>query len=438
MKNKRIVALLLSLSMILAQGQIEGCNVEAKQPQKLSIYRGKTEVLRIVQNGKKKKTGSSYRYQGYNKKVVSITGTGKIKAKKAGTTNVVLVKKSTGKKTKIKVKVVDHVKSLKLLSSTNIVLEQGKKKSIQAVVYPKTAKNRQVSYKSSDSRVVTVNEKGTVQAVATGFATITVTTKGINKKGKKIAKKINVGVLGDTSPIPTPYIPGKEDDVIIIHTPVPSSVPTVTATATAMPTATSQPGSDPEATPSAIPTATATAVPLPTATGKPTQSPSTGGEQEETKNSLQEMIDQIPKPASSTLVAATIVAKGTKGTSTLYFINRNYQGNMHVSVDGIQMSSDSGVAHVLKRMATEVTGKGVSKSVNPGNKQENKYYDEKLQCWMNILWVSRGTLADAWLITNRKKGNKYRLSAWETDTVYGTPYGLIITEGDTTSDIVVY
>ena len=379
-RRRRVAALLagaMLLGEILSAGSISG--VEAKATQTFTIYRGKSASLTITQKGKKTKTGKKYRYRVANKKIATISAKGKVKGKKAGTTKVILQKKSSKKKITIKIKVVDYVKELRLSSASNIMLKAGEKKSVKAVVYPTTAKSRKVVYASSNKSIATVSSAGTVQAVQSGFATVTVTTKGTTKKGKKLSKKIYIYVSEETTPVPTPNVPDAGATVI-----GGGSTP--------------KPGS--------------TATPGATATPAPTERPKT----------LEEAIKEISVPDASTLIAATFVAQDAGATSTLYFINRNYQGTMHVAVDGIDMSSSSSVTNVLHKLETEVLGRNTAVYEGPGD----------------IFRVTRPSLSDAWGIRNTSNGNEYRLMAWEKDTKYGTPYGLIITGGDTTSNIVVY
>lgn len=400
MKEKKRVAMLIAAIMFLIQSigivaPVPNTEIKAKKVQTFVVYRGKSTTLSIVQNKKKVKPGKKYRYYVKNKKIATISKKGKVKGKKAGTTKVTLKKKSNNKKITIKIKVVDYVKELTLGTATNIQLSIGQSKSLRAVVYPKTAKNRKVDYISSNSAIVKVSSTGTVQALQSGFATITVKTKGTTKKGKKISKNIYILVPEDasvapSSPVPTPNVPS--DDATV--------------------------GKD-------------------------------DGKEDDKPKTLEEAIKEIPTPDKSTLIAAKFVVKELvketvdgkekeiEKTSTMYFVNRNYEGTMHVTVDGMDMSSSSGVANVLHRLATEVTGKGVSISINPGNKKENKYYDEKLGLWRDAILVSRPDSSSAWLITNRKNKQQYNLMAWETDKKYNTPYGLIITDGDTTSNIVI-
>lgn len=394
MKEKRKWAVLLVCSLLFAQSiSVFTTNkIEAKGTQTVTVYRGKSVPLTITQKGKKKKTGKKYRYTVANKKIAAISAKGTVKGKKAGTTKVTLQKKTNKKKIVIKVKVVDYVKELRLTSATNIALKEGGTKSVRAVVYPKTAKNRNVEYSSSDRSIATVRSDGTVQAVQSGFATITVKTKGITKKGTKITKKIQIYVTGETKPVPTPKAPDR-DGIVIVN---------IGDTGD-----TGNPGNG--------------------ATAVPSEQPKT----------LEQAIKEIPVPDSSTLLAASFVVKDKDSTSTLYFVNRAYQGAMHIAVDGMDMTSSSGVANALYRLETEVTGKGISVSVNPGNKRENKYYDEKLGLWRDAILVSRQDLSCAWLITNRKNGQEYHLTAWQRDLKYGTPYGVIITDGDTSSRLIV-
>lgn len=397
MKEKRKWAVLLVCSLLFAQSiSVFTTNkIEAKGTQTFTVYRGKSVPLTITQKGKKKKTGKKYRYTVANKKIAGISAKGTVKGKKAGTTKVTLQKKTNKKKIVIKVKVVDYVKELRLTSATNIALKEGGTKSVRAVVYPKTAKNRNVEYSSSDRSIATVRSDGTVQAVQSGFATITVKTKGTTKKGTKITKKIQIYVTGEAKPVPTPKAP--DIDGIVIGN----------KGDTGNTGDTGNPGNG--------------------ATAVPSEQPKT----------LEQAIKEIPVPDSSTLLAASFVVKDKESTSTLYFVNRAYQGTMHIAVDGMDMTSSSGVANALYRLETEVTGKGISVSVNPGNKRENKYYDEKLGLWRDAILVSRQDLSCAWLITNRKNGGEYHLTAWQHDPKYGTPYGVIITDGDTSSRLIV-
>ncbi len=326
--------------------------VENKDGGVFTVYRGKSAALSIRRRGRKVKTGKRFRYRVRNKKIAAVSGRGRVKGKKAGTTTVILQEKSDAGRINVKIRVVDYVKGLRVKPSDNMALGTGEKKKIRAAVRPRTAKNRKIKYISSDKGIAKVSASGTVRAVKSGSATITVRTRGTTKKGKRVSKKIRVYV-GD---------------------------------------------------------------------GIPTQPDISG----------------ISEPDDSTLLAARFVVRDGAGISTLYFVNRRYRGQVHLKIDGMEMGGSGSVEHILHRLATEITGKGVSVSVNPGDKRENKYFDRKYKRWRDAITVSRKSLSDDWLITDRKNGRQYRLRAWERDEKYRTPYGLIVAKGDTTSQIVVY
>lgn len=73
------------------------------------------------------------------------------------------------------------VKSVKL-NKTSQKLLQTQTYTLKATVSPSNATNKAVTYKSSNTKVATVDAKGKVTAKAAGTATITVTTKDGSKK----------------------------------------------------------------------------------------------------------------------------------------------------------------------------------------------------------------------------------------------------------------
>lgn len=70
----------------------------------------------------------------------------------------------------------------------------GETSALKATVKPAKAYDTTVSYKSSDPNIATVDENGTIKAVSSGIATITVTTNSPNKKGKQLSAKCQVKI----------------------------------------------------------------------------------------------------------------------------------------------------------------------------------------------------------------------------------------------------
>ncbi len=70
------------------------------------------------------------------------------------------------------------------LNKKSAYIVKGKTLTLKVTVKPKSATNQKVTWKSSNKKVATVNDKGVIKAIKKGTATITVTTKD----GKKTAK----------------------------------------------------------------------------------------------------------------------------------------------------------------------------------------------------------------------------------------------------------
>ena len=75
------------------------------------------------------------------------------------------------------------------LNKTDLMLEIGGSETLTATVAPADATNKNVTWKSSDATVATVDDNGKVTGVAAGEATITVTTE---EGGKTATCKVSV------------------------------------------------------------------------------------------------------------------------------------------------------------------------------------------------------------------------------------------------------
>ena len=122
-----------------------------------------------------------------NKKIVTVSKSGKITAKKVGKATIT-VKTKLGAKATLQVTVQKKAVQLKKISvnKTKVTLKKGKTFKIVATKSPITAQDK-VTFKTNNKKVATVNSKGVVKAKKAGKATITV------KAGKK-TKKVTITV----------------------------------------------------------------------------------------------------------------------------------------------------------------------------------------------------------------------------------------------------
>jgi len=92
------------------------------------------------------------------------------------------------------------VKSVKL-SQTSITIQKGKIAQLKATVKPKNASNKEVAWKTSDSKIAKVDKSGKVTAVKEGKATITVTSVDGKKTAKCYVTVIKKDDNGSVDPI---------------------------------------------------------------------------------------------------------------------------------------------------------------------------------------------------------------------------------------------
>ena len=128
-------------------------------------------------------TNKSVTWKSSNTKVATVDKNGKVKGIKKGTATITAVT-ADGKKTatcKVTVKNPVKVKSVKLNRKTASV-KKGKSIKLKATISPKNATTKNVTWKSSNKKVATVDKNGKVKGIKKGTATVTVTTKDGKKK----------------------------------------------------------------------------------------------------------------------------------------------------------------------------------------------------------------------------------------------------------------
>ena len=173
-QRKRVGILLMLVCLIITLALPVTANAAVKiNKTSVSVLRGKTYNLKITGTKKKIKWTSS------NKKIATVSASGKIKGIKKGRCNIYA--KVGKKKYTCKVTVKQPVTSIKL-SKKSISLNKGKKYTLKARIAPKSAANKAVVWKSSNTKIASVSSKGVVTSKSAGTTTITATAKDGSRK----------------------------------------------------------------------------------------------------------------------------------------------------------------------------------------------------------------------------------------------------------------
>ena len=143
-----------------------------------------------------------------DKKIATVSKKGVVVGKKVGSTKIT-VTDGQGKKYKITFTVAKAPNKV-TLNANEATLKIGDTLKLRAKLPNKTASNK-LTWKSSNKRVATVSDKGEVEAIAAGTATITVRTFN----GKTATCKVTVkGDEPEPTPVP-PLITVDKSDVVI-------------------------------------------------------------------------------------------------------------------------------------------------------------------------------------------------------------------------------
>jgi uncharacterized protein YjdB len=135
-------------------------------------------------------TNKGVSWKSSNPKVATIDSYGKVKAVGTGTATITCIAKDGCGKTAIcKITVYRPVTSVKL-NVSSVKLLNSKTGILKVTVLPSNATNKTVSWKSSNTKVATVDGYGKIKTVGAGTATITCTAK--DGSGKKTTCKVNV------------------------------------------------------------------------------------------------------------------------------------------------------------------------------------------------------------------------------------------------------
>ena len=316
MKKKKIRSFLAVCACVLATSMatpsegittpVSAVTVQAATKKAVSLkVTGKT--VGVGQSVKLKATatkGAKLTYKSSNKSVATVSSKGVVTGKKPGSVKITVTAKKSKYKTVKKTVTVKIVKGSQTITASNQSLVIGQNKKIGA-----TAKTK-LSYKSSNSKVVTVSKSGSLKATGIGTAKITITATG-NGSYKKASRTITVTVTKKNETVVSPT-PTKEPEKPAT-TPKPTQTPQEPIT-TPEPTQTPQePTTTPE--PSQTPQE-------PTTTPEPSQTPQ---EPTPTPEEPTDIITQIMfggVDGEDAIKQKNIDIGGTKSIKSLLFVQR--------------------------------------------------------------------------------------------------------------------
>lgn len=161
----------------------------------------KATVTTTASNKKIKWTSS-------NPSVASVNSSGKVTAKKYGTTTITATATDGSKvKATCKIQVVRLVTSVKL-NRYSMTVVAGRKATLKATISPKSATYKSVTWSSSDKSIATVDSKGTVYALQPGIVYITAKAKDSSNKKAVCRVEVKAAVSASNITIIT-------DDVVL-------------------------------------------------------------------------------------------------------------------------------------------------------------------------------------------------------------------------------
>lgn len=152
------------------------CKITVKKPtvkataSVSTLFTGGTSQVKVSRTGLTGKVT----YTSSNKSVATVSTSGKVTAKKAGTATITV--KCGNYKTTCKITVKKG--SLKITSKTAVSVKTKKTTTIKATATSKA----KITYRSSNTKIATVSSKGVVKGVKKGKAVIYVSSNGVTKK----------------------------------------------------------------------------------------------------------------------------------------------------------------------------------------------------------------------------------------------------------------
>lgn len=162
---------------------VEYYGLEKKDPTRVSsVSLDKTNIT-LLKGEKSKLTATvspttaknkNVKWNSSNEKVATVTNNGEITAIGAGTATITVTTEDRNKTATATVNVKDILVTLDK-KETNVIV--GNKTQMTYIISPETVTNKEVTWKSSNPEIATIDEKGVITTLKEGTTTITVTTK---------------------------------------------------------------------------------------------------------------------------------------------------------------------------------------------------------------------------------------------------------------------
>ncbi|MGN0485030.1 MAG: Ig domain-containing protein [Lachnospiraceae bacterium] len=263
----------------------------------LQLDKGKTATLKVTITPKAAKNAKLV-WKSSKPNVASVSQKGKITAKNAGNAKITVTVKGTKKVASCTIKVLIPVSKL-TVTPTKAALKAGESVQLKAKIAPANASYRKLSYQSKDSKIASVDKKGTITAKKAGKTTITVQVTDTKKK-VTIPVTVEKEEAGSEKPSvsePDPSEPTSEPTTPSTSESDPTSIPTIESNPTTA-------GS------SEIPAEPSTTVSEPLVSSIPAE-PSVSVSEPSTTESASERTSETPSAEPSTTVSEPSKAEST-------------------------------------------------------------------------------------------------------------------------------
>lgn len=165
----------------------------------MNIISGKSFTFskKVTDKNNKSVVYGGVTWKSSNPKILTIDNKGKIKAIKLGSAYVTATTMDGSRKSvKCKVRVIKLVSKITFDEKNKYDVDWGKSITLKASVEPSDASIKTLKWKSSNTKVLTVNQKGKVTAKGLGSAVIT--ASATDGSGVKVSHKVDVNVTMNT------------------------------------------------------------------------------------------------------------------------------------------------------------------------------------------------------------------------------------------------